>query len=127
VRSLRGGWSSGGLPFPAELSAPVELARRGLETRRKRQGDEARLGVACLVGRAFFDAHAQVEPGGLSGDRIRVGVTPALLIRQEVADRVVEQEAAVGLACVGCEVPCAAALAYGVPGPDRVRVDAIDQ
>ncbi len=79
--------------------------------------------------RALLDAHLAgrtTPPWPVTGSELPYDSAPTLL-GQQLADDVVEQEAAAGFAGVVLQIPSAPALADGVPGPHRLRVHAVDQ
>ena len=98
------------------------------EGRRRLQRLEPRFRKTVLGLAALPHPHAQVEPGGLAGDRVGVGIALAVAGgRQEVANRVVQQEAPVGLGGIVLQAPRTVTLADRVPGPHGIRVDALHQ
>src|SRR5512143_4244358 len=95
-----------------------------LVARKRLQFIELRPGTG-LARLCLPDAHAQVEPRGLPGHRVGIGDAAfARLLRQELGNQVIEQEALGRFRRVFLQAPGALLLADGVPGPDGVFLGA---
>ena len=87
-----------------------------------RQRRELRLGEAGFVGGAFVDAHAQVEPCRLAGDRIGVRMAAAAGVRRQDWSPMawLSRKPRSDSGASSFSLQRAAPLADGVPGPDGV-------
>src|SRR5262249_40977816 len=89
-----------------------------------RKGDRRRL---WLAGRYSINAHTQIIPRSLAGNRVGIGMVIASIRRQKIRDQVVEEECFAKLRGRRIKAPGAGTLTNCIPGPDRVRIDPIHQ
>ena len=91
-------------------------------------GTKAGRAGAGFERRRLLDAHPQIVPGGLAGDRVGIGVVIAAIRRQQFRDQVVEQKAPCGTrASPGSRSQAPARLPIAFQVHTVSRVDPIHQ